>query len=227
MKKWYCILQGRTCSKDYGDHWTQIYKTFVIAEDKKGAIAAFHEHVNVEKIPLAVRKKVLNPDSLLLHVYEIKEGHFTEEFTYERTCIICGKTYQLIDKFNEFGSYGTYTCCSEECDGIERSRRVGPIETFDDFLSAMPVIYKITHTPTGKVYIGKTIRAFTLRWWEHIKSTGATDKFHTEIHNTPLTDWTFQVIEVLPKNTTNESILSRERDWIKHYNAIELGFNTI
>lgn len=220
MSNWYCILQGR---EDY--RWVQIYKTFVEAENKKEAIDKFHETLDYkDKISQRILSKNIETNSLLLHVYPVKEGHFTEAFLEERTCCICGRTYKLIDKFNEFGSYTTYECCSRECDALEyENRRNSFIQ--DGFYSSVPVIYKITNTETNKHYIGQTVRSFTLRWWEHIKSLGD-DKFHREIKTSDITKWVFSVIEVLDKKTTKELLNERERYWIEYYNTKVDGYNS-
>lgn len=237
MKNWYCILQGRkvyNMSSEWGNtgSWEQIYKTFVKAETKAEAIQAFHNTVDVkEKIPQRILNKNITPESLLLHVYEVQPGHFTEKFLEDRLCAICGKSYHLIDKFNEFGAYSTYECCSKECDDIYYNNRLERLSTTNEnFYSSAPVIYKIENIVTKKVYIGQTIRSFTLRWWEHLKCSSV-DKFHTEIMNSSITDWIFSVIEVLnlKEHTKDlkEYLTERERYWICYYDSKNKGYNSI
>lgn len=235
MKDWYCILQGRSSIRDFG--WEQIYKTFVKAETKKEAVDAFHNTIEFkEKIPQRILSKNIKEDSLLLYVYEVGENHFTRDFLEERQCCICGSTYKLIDKFNEFGFYSVYECCKPSCDFMEKERRrEAYCSDVENFYATYPVIYKIENIKTGKVYIGQTIRSFTLRWWEHIKSC-ANDKFHEAFDKSDITDWNFSVIEViniLEENidsngkSMKEVLTERERYWINHYNSKEDGYNSL
>lgn len=224
MANWYCILQGRDIELDF---WKQIYKTFVIAENKKEAIKNFYETIDVDNIPLRILRKDINKFSLLLHVYEIKSGHFTETFIEERICSICGKAYRLIDKFNEFGTYSTYECCSLECDDIDSSNKIDNYNLSDNFYSSYPVIYKIKNIKTNKCYIGQTIRSFTLRWWEHIKTLSSEDKFHKELKSTNIIDWEFGVIEVFDKNIPKELLTEKEKYWINYYNSKENSYNSL
>ncbi len=81
----------------------------------------------------------------------------------------------------------------------------------------MGVIYKITHRPTGKCYIGQTERDPWDRWIEHKNS----NSFHEEL-STKSEDFRFEVIECCPNNMLND----RERFWIESLQTIvPNGFN--
>ena len=219
-KKWYCIIQGR--DPDYYS-WKQIIKDLIIAPTKKEA-RVIVESEYLQSLPMRIKRENIKPESLLLSLYEVKEDSFVNEFFEFKKCLICNKSYRLIDKFNFHGFFGNYEACSHECNEILREKNFQKVENLE---YTIPVIYKITQISTGKVYIGKTIRAFTLRWWEHIKSQGLQDKFHSEICNTDITDWTFQVIKTLPKSMKDSEILRIEQEYINKYNSVSDGFNTI
>lgn len=221
MKNWYCIIQGRDGDADY-DHWVQIIKCKIEAPDKASARKIVESELN-RTLPMRLLKKNIKPDSLLLSLYEISPGHFTESFFVERKCEYCGASYTLIDKFNMFGRFGNYDFCSSTCH-LERDQSLQKASS--NWGYADPVIYKITQISSGKCYIGKTIRSFTLRWWEHIKSVDEC-KFHKELATSSITDWVFQVIEVLSKGSSESFILEREKFYIDKFDSLENGFNAI
>ena len=107
--------------------------------------------------------------------------------------------------------------CGQDC---EQKKWEAREINYDEYNRADTVIYKITHVPTGMVYIGQTTRSFTLRWWEHLKCSSWTDGFE-------ITDLTFSVIEVLNKNISNDELLERETYWINHYESLKNGFNSV
>ena len=87
------------------------------------------------------------------------------------------------------------------------------------------MIYKITNKHNGLCYIGQTIRSFTLRWWEHIVRP-SNCKFHSALKDSKISDWIFEVVEVIPSGN-KEKLDERESYWIRHYNSINNGFNTV
>jgi hypothetical protein len=100
------------------------------------------------------------------------------------------------------------------------------------------VIYMIRNIKEDKVYIGKSIRSFTLRWWEHIKIakaySNATNKFHLALQNSSLTDWEFKIIEIVvyPEGVKiysemHKYILERETHWINKMDSINNGYNSV
>lgn len=86
-------------------------------------------------------------------------------------------------------------------------------------------IYKITEKLTGKCYIGKTRNAPFFRWWNHLTHSSA--PFGLYLRKTKLTDWTFEVIEILPIDTSNEDVLRVESEYIVKFDSIDNGFNTL
>lgn len=86
-------------------------------------------------------------------------------------------------------------------------------------------IYKITEKSTNKSYIGKTRNAPVWRWWNHLKTN--VSPFGLKLRNTPLSNWTFEVLEELPCDTSNENVLLIESKYMLQYDSIKNGFNSV
>lgn len=236
MKKFYCIIKGRWDYSDKvskedeygfvssGSWWTQIVKDVIIASDKKEARKIVTETYG-KNIPMKVMKKKIVPESLMLSLFEIDgDSYFKKGYFDQKKCSVCNSKFSMIDKYNFFGSFGCEEQCSPKCQEIHNNEN----NVFTDashFYYSEPVIYMVTQISTGKKYIGKTERSFTLRWWEHIKSK-APDKFHTAMRESTITDFIFQVIDVLEPGKKDD-ILKIEQSWISKYDTIENGFNTM
>lgn len=216
MKNWYVIIKGR---EDWS--WKSLIKGKYVAESKKDVRKIVEDEIGKGKIPMRISGKDVKPESVIIAIYELKDDgqwSFLNKMFEEAECKTCGIKYKPVDVFNIFGhTYQDF--CSYDCK--EKDRKLN--FKYEDFNVAIPVVYKITQISTGKVYVGQTKRSFTLRWWEHVKSADD-NKFHLELKNSDLEDWTFQVIE---KIENIEDLNDRESYWIKHYNSIESGFNTM
>lgn len=86
-------------------------------------------------------------------------------------------------------------------------------------------IYKITNINSGKSYIGQSTD-IKQRWTNHIKATLgfssiAHQEIHDVIHREGIDQFTFEIIEKLPKEKLNE----REKYWINFYQTQEWGYN--
>lgn len=86
-------------------------------------------------------------------------------------------------------------------------------------------IYKITRLCTGEIYIGKSTDIFS-RWQQHTKTVyGAGTIAHSILHTTMqkdgLENFTFEVVERVPK----EKLTEREKYWINFYNSKDFGLN--
>lgn len=217
MKKWYCIIQGRD---DDNFFWKQIIKDIVHADTKKEARNAVFENYLID-LPMRIKRSDIEIGKYLLSIYEIPETgnySFINGFFEIRKCEECGKEFRIVDLFNITGfQYGDF--CSSDC----KEKNIRDNFQYSDFNVSAPVIYKITQISTGKVYIGQTVRSFTLRWWEHIKSTDG-DKFHLALKENPIEDFTFQVIEKLKDKSDLDK---RERYWINYYKSVSNGFNSV
>jgi len=211
MKTFYCIIKYR--HKD--GFWMDLIKDNIQAENKKDAREKVKNEFKIDA-PMRIALKDVKDGDLLLKLYEHDGKYFTHDFFDEKECKVCGKKFNICEKYNLTGGFGSYDICSEKCEtkAYEHSRK-----EYDNYFSSNPVIYKITKISTGQVYIGQTIRIFVWRWHDHIKSK--------EFIINDITDISFQVIESLPVDSERGFILERETYWMKHYNSIENGFNKV
>jgi hypothetical protein len=86
-------------------------------------------------------------------------------------------------------------------------------------------IYKCTEKSSGKCYIGKTRNAPFFRWWNHLSHSSS--PFGIYLRQTILSDWTFEVLEVLPSNLPDPEVLKIESKYIVEFNSITNGFNSV
>lgn len=89
------------------------------------------------------------------------------------------------------------------------------------------IIYKITNTINGKVYIGQTIQSFKRRIKSH-KSHLQSHKHHNELLQRAYDKYGWDVFEVeIIEKCDSENLDERERFWIDKYDATnhELGYN--
>lgn len=86
-------------------------------------------------------------------------------------------------------------------------------------------IYKITCLENEKIYIGQSVDIKT-RFSDHIKSAiscaAAANKLYKEMQKYGPQNFTFEVLEEIPKDKLNE----RELYWIDFYGTKEFGLNT-
>lgn len=88
-----------------------------------------------------------------------------------------------------------------------------------------PVIYRVTNTLNDKTYIGKTRKPFTIRWLEHL-NCNAGNLFHRELRSTPISDWSFQVLEVCKREQSDDEISLIEQKYITIYDSAVSGYNS-
>jgi len=86
-------------------------------------------------------------------------------------------------------------------------------------------IYKCTEKSTGKSYIGKTRNAPFFRWWNHL--THSNSPFGLYLRSTKLSEWTFEVLEILPPETNDTDVFRIESDYILKFNSINNGYNSV
>lgn len=88
-------------------------------------------------------------------------------------------------------------------------------------------IYKITHIPTKKCYIGQAVDIRT-RWANHIKTALHVDggaahaRFHDALGELGLENFTWEVLEQCTKERLNE----REKFYIEFYQSNDWGWNS-
>ena len=89
------------------------------------------------------------------------------------------------------------------------------------------LIYKITNTINGKIYIGQTKKSIDVRFKTHIyKSTynsGYNTKFYNALKKYNEKCWNIEIIE---ENISNDLIDEREVYWILYYNSFNEGYNS-
>lgn len=158
----------------------------------------------------------------------IKEG--------EWTCSSCGHVHEnkYIERprLNErlFGSDVMF-CRSDDDMCIENYKREKyknvdfPDDTNYIKTDSPNYIYKCTEKETGKCYIGKTRNAPFFRWWNHL--TKSNSPFGLYLRQTKLSDWTFEVLEELPSNISNNEVFRIESEYIVKFDSINNGFNSL
>ena len=85
------------------------------------------------------------------------------------------------------------------------------------------IIYKITNTINGKVYIGKTLETMEKRWKEHQKdSIRFTDRpLYRAMNKYGIKNFIIEVVE----EPEIEILSQRECYWIEYYNSYHFGYN--
>ena len=84
------------------------------------------------------------------------------------------------------------------------------------------IIYKITNTVNGKLYIGQTIQKLEKRMYNHFNYKGKT-AISKAINKYGKENFTYEVIDTAE---TREELDEKEIYWIKHYNSlVPNGYN--
>lgn len=177
----------------------------------------------------------------LLKLYPPDE-YWDNHWGSSRSCEICGAEYTLLEKKNR-QERGSSCYCSTECAAIARDRE-DQIREEEKIYNTMienngihnPCIYKITNKHTQMVYIGQTTQYATFRWYQHFASPKSGSMFHEAICKSEISDWTFEVIEIITHKELTANGISyqdkrtyinqREQYWINHFDSIKNGYNT-
>lgn len=209
MKQWYVYVS------EYG---SKVYVNIYEAETKDEVKALLLNDTQewLSEVKLRSSKNGLN--QYITAIHEI-DGYWADVFLKELKCKACLRAYRKIEKL-KYSAGGRADFCSEECDR-EYSQQLDPnaVTTWNN-----GTVYKITHKPTGKFYVGVTTRWLMQRWWEHIKAESGS-AFHTFIKENDLTEFTFEVLESF--KPSEQDPFEREAHWINKLNAVELGFNSV
>lgn len=234
MSKFYYQIKGRRPATDayVTDRWAwpPIFSGMVEADSRKEA-RALVDDLYERQFPMRVMAKDMAANEYLLHIQQVSE---TDTYILKRfqdtACKECGVVFKLIDKYNDPNTETpSHDYCTEECKKAARGRELSEFRLVSEGL-APPVIYQVRQKSTGRVYVGQTTQAFTLRWWQHLSNPSAC-KFHTALKSTDITDWEFSVIEVItyPENCKDRAayITQREGHWIVALSAADVGFNTV
>jgi len=216
---------------EYGRwQWPPIYADKITAADKKEARRIVEEEYGT-KMPGV---KLKNEDhAFLCTIDELKEKDHRHEWFEIKKCQACDKPFRIIDNYR-FNNNGGSTHCSHNCRSESYMIKRYQAEAEETASSHAPVIYKITNRVTGLCYIGKTTQAFTLRWYQHFYQSKKGTKFYEAVHAYPVTDWIFEVIEIISipddikqLKKAEDYIFEREMHYIRIYNSIDNGYNSV
>jgi len=209
--------------KDGNWSWPPIASGQITAGSTKEARQILESEYGV-KLPGAKGK---SDTVLLCTLIDMENKPYLRQRFDVRICTQCGKEYTLNEKYL-LNAGGNREHCSSDCSLDERNTKGVEVYVNSELNGIHEaVIYKITNKKTGLCYIGKTTQAFTLRWYQHFYQSCGT-KFHSAIKEYGLDCWTFEVIEIVGDRRTPVSIiLERESFWIKHFNSINNGYNSV
>lgn len=135
-----------------------------------------------------------------------------------KVCTKCGKelpaTNEYFSKVNR-GKYGLKAYC-KKCGKIYRESKKNP------------KIYKITHTPSNKIYIGQTVKPLNERISNHFSHAklGFNLPLQVEIRKENLSKSNFK-FEVLEYASSESELDDLERKWIKYYKDLNVELYNI
>lgn len=221
-----------------GWEWPPRLSGRIAAKDKQEVRQKIAEEFG-EEYPMRVLKKDYVKYPFLLYIEPMVAGGTGERYALRfmpATCKECGVSFTLNDKYNDPHANSSRDTCSSECEHRLKQRERAEGFEYQGGGTSPPVIYAITHKPSGQRYIGKTEQPFTLRWYQHMFHPG-TSAFHGKVRVTPITEWQFEVIEHLgylsalhngSKNAAYRNAISeREQFWINHFNTLSDGLNSV
>lgn len=224
----YFQIKGR--SQENGWSWPPIHSGMITCADRNEARKIIEQDYGGLKFKMGGN----HAEPFLLSIMSMKDKPYLRDRFIDRSCKQCNSTYTLNEKYIVDAGGSREFCCGDchrqwrEDNGQAYVRD----NNFDFNGIHEPVIYKITCKNDGLCYIGKTTQAFTLRWYQHFYHGGST-KFHEAIKKSGKSGWAFEVIEVIdiPDSVTglekSRLILARESYWIKYYNSIANGYNSV
>lgn len=139
-------------------------------------------------------------------------------WTAPHQCNECHNTFTKLDRAKMRIRGGGGEFCSEECQRAHYIR-FAPPSSFD-----IGTVYMITHKPTGRRYIGVTVRWVMQRWWEHLKAESGSP-LHKLIKSEGIENFTFEIlVQFKPSEIDAYAI---EAEYIRKYNAREAGLNAV
>lgn len=170
---------------------------------------------------------------VIFELYEYEKKQVIDGTSWE--CAYCGQKHENTYVSNPrkyeklFGD--KMFCRSEEnyCLSQYKKEHYKDVEFPDDenFIKkdSPNYIYKITEKATNKCYIGKTRNAPFFRWWNHLVHSST--PFASYLRKTKLSEWTFEVLEELPGNVKNSEVLRIESEYIRKFDSIGNGYNSL
>jgi len=137
----------------------------------------------------------------------------------------CGRTHSTNDDLDD--NYDHVRDCFESYKKENMFQGYTEFSDDDVYINSRSnnYIYKICEKATNKSYIGKTKNEPFFRWWNHYKHSET--PFGRYLQNTKISDWTFEVIDILPPTSTDKEVFCKESEYMRFFNSIDNGFNTI
>jgi hypothetical protein len=124
---------------------------------------------------------------------------------------------------------GKKFCNMDTCYENYKTEYYKGIEMPDDMVyvkeDSPSYIYRICEKSSNKSYVGKTRNAPFFRWWNHLKHSSS--PFGLYLQATQLTDWTFEVLEILPSEVPDSEVFMRESHYMNVYDSVNNGFNVM
>lgn len=235
----------------------------ILASSKKQARNKLEGQVDLElvvKYPTKIKLKGLyeNLNTLpfksfyFLTVEEVSPTNERIRQDYKlRECVCCGRKYTIVGNENKKQT-SSLLYCSYSCESNTHKKEVAqqqyersldlfkyPFERCSN--RAHPYIYRIKNKKTNGSYIGKSTTSYFARLHAHLQAASQSSnqqyksKFYTALRKSNVEDWTFEVLERIPHENNNCSLLDeihlsiisqREGYYIKLYDAVESGYNT-
>lgn len=224
MSIFYYQIKGK--NQDGSWSWPPLESGKIEASDSKEARKILEEG-HGKKLPGGGNKEPF----LLTIIDTAGKAYLLDRFN-SKSCDECGKEYTLNEKYL-ISAGGPQNFCSSDCTTNFKNKEGIEYNVNFDFNGIHEaVIYKITNKVTGLCYIGKTTQAFTLRWYQHFYQ-GCGTSFHAAIKEYGITNWTFEVIEIIdiPKgiygNEKNRIILEREAYHVAFHDSVKKGYNSV
>lgn len=213
----------------------QIREPLIIAKDK-----AEVKKILLEKYPQFFQKdKVYEKETkdtaqfFYVVIFELYEHEVREVNEGSWTCSMCNKInenkYIHYPRTNSRLLGNDLLFCNDTCLNkyIKDIYQTNDLE--DDIcyvtVDSQNYIYKITEKSSNKCYIGKTKNEPFFRWWNHWKHSHT--PFGKYFSSTKISDWVFEVLEVLPSNMINSDVLKIESDYILKFDSINNGYNSL
>lgn len=224
-------------TEDYDlEHYNIVREPLIIAEDK-------HEvkQILLEKYPQFFQ----NDKVYMRETKDLTQFFYVvifELYNHEKElinqggwiCSECGQMhknkYESRPRTNErlYGSDKLF--CGNECSDKYRVKHFSDLTIFEgeDYYvnkESPNYIYKITEKSTNKCYIGKTRNEPFFRWWNHLSKSSS--PFGLYLRKSKLSNWTFEVIDILPSNIKDKQVFEIESKYIIKFNSINNGFNSV
>jgi len=218
MKKYFWRIKASQLEVGYSDciswGYNPIYIGIDFAKNAKELKNFLEKKFNITLCGRAKKEDIGRRRFFLLWYKELEEGGYWDTMWLEKLkCKYnnCKKTYTKLEEKQFDNSFSGF--CSKKCrNSYEEEENTIKQAMDNEKYPENGQIYKIENKKTGKIYIGMTLRHSFWRWCEHASWVK------------PIEDFIFEILESgIPK----EKIKKKETEYIKKYNSIENGYNSI